>query len=69
MFFVFCAYLSLAILRASGYEIVLCCHRIGCYINLCVVVGYGVMYMVGVAYIIGGQGVYFTSYIGLGSVA
>ena len=40
-----------------------------CYINLCIVVGYGVMYMVGVTYIIGGQGVYFTSYIGLGSMA
>ena len=33
------------------------------------VVGYGVMYVVHVAYKIGGQGVYFTSYIGLGSVA
>ena len=69
LFCCFRAYLSLAILMASGYEIVLCCHRIGCYTNLCVVVGYGVMHMVGVVYIIGGQGVYFTSFIGLGSVA
>ena len=41
---------------------------LACYINLCIVVGYGVMYVVGVAYIIGSQGVYFTSFIGLGSV-
>ena len=42
---------------------------LACYINLCIVVEYGVMYVVGVAYRIGSQGIYFTSYIGLGSDA
>ena len=42
---------------------------LACYVNLCIVVGYGVVCVVGVAYIIEGQGVYFTSYIALGSVA
>ena len=47
------------------------CHPDGmaCYVNQCIVVGYGVMYVVGVAYIIVGERVYFTSYIRLGSVA
>ena len=53
----FHAYLSLAVLMASCYEIVLCVViALACYMNLCIVVGYGVMYMVVVAYIIGGQG-------------
>ena len=60
--FFFHTYLSLAILIASCCVVI----ALACYINLFIVVGYGVMYVVGVAYIIG---IYFTSYIGLGSVA
>ena len=55
----FHAYLSLAILMASCYEIVCVVVALACYINLCMMVGYGVTYMVGVAYIIGVQGVFF----------
>ena len=66
---IFHAYLSLAILMASCYEIVCVVVALACYINLCMMVGYGVTYVVGVAYIIGVQGVFFSSYIGLGSVA